>query len=89
MRLANMQVARLSLILMYTAFIGGHWLVEQPLSSVLWWHPLVQALLQVNKARVKLIAALSDFTHPTTTTHTKFMMVALSSQLARIHISMQ
>ena len=43
-RQGNLQVARLVLVLLYASFLGCTWIVEQPMSSLMWNHPRVEWL---------------------------------------------
>ena len=42
----NLQVSRLVLLLMLVAHWGGTWVVEQPMTSLMWMHPRFQALFR-------------------------------------------
>lgn len=45
----NLQVSRLVLVLLYASFSGCTWIVEQPVSSLMWSHPRMEWLFSMQK----------------------------------------
>jgi hypothetical protein len=44
-------MSRLVLLLLYVSFLGSTWIVEQPMTSLLWEHPRMRWLASTVKAR--------------------------------------
>ena len=43
-------------MLLLVSFLGGTWIVEQPMTSLMWWHPRMQDLFRQTEALVACIA---------------------------------
>ena len=55
---------RLVLLLLYVSFLGSTWVVEQPMTSLLWEHPRMRWLLTTVKARDAASCIFWPSAHP-------------------------